>query len=273
VLRLLSIVLPAGLALVVATPIPMDPPTVLRRVKPEPVSMKGPESLWELGPSLARNSRVGAVVADTDRGILFRQNASEPHVLASVGKIYILIAYLDLIAQQQREPHELELAQMAMMIEESDNRSATELWDILGGPEGLAAFLDAKRLPQVERAEDDSWGRMRASAIDVSQVLASLYNGLILDERMTEFALDLMARVIDEQAWGVGVDRNPAIATYLKNGWFPEEGGWVVNSVGILVTGRERHYVVVLLTDSQSSFDEGVRLIESTVLLMRQYLR
>jgi hypothetical protein len=115
---------------------------------------------------------------------------------------------------------------------------------------------------------------MRASAIDVSQVLASLYNGLILDERMTEFALDLMARVIDEQAWGVGVDRNPAIATYLKNGWFPEEGGgWVVNSVGILVTGRERHYVVVLLTDSQSSFDEGVRLIESTVLLMRQYLR
>ena len=269
--RLLALFLPATALLLVTAPTADQSSSPPSRRDAGPVPQLGPASLWQLGPLLAADGRVGAVVADTRRGVLFRQNAAETHMLASVAKIYILAAYLDTLAAADREPTEDELWLMEAMIEQSDNVSASELWSSFGRYEGLAAFLQSRGLPAPQApSEEAAWGDMRASALDVSEVLTSLYNGRLLDDERTELALDLLANVIDSQAWGLGTARENAM-TYLKNGWYPEEDGWVVNSVGI-VDGRFGEYVVVLLTDSQPTFEAGVRIIENAVLFVRAAL-
>jgi hypothetical protein len=49
---------------------------------------------------------------------------------------------------------------------------------------------------------------------------------------------------------------------FLKNGWYPEEEGWRVNSAGLVETAADR-YVLVVLVYPASGMEEGVRLIES----------
>jgi beta-lactamase class A len=273
VFRLCALALPASLGLfLVADDSALERPGFGRGL-PGALPVSGDASLWDLGPFLlAQEGRVGAAVVDTRRGVVFRQNAAEPHVLASVAKVYILIAYLDLLGQEQREPTPQELEQMEFMIEWSDNPSASDLWDVIGRSEGLDDFLQRKGLPRVEApAEEAYWGDMRASALDVANVLARLYNGSILDETNTALALDLLASVIEDQTWGVGTARAAGEELYLKNGWYPEEEGWVVNSVGI-ATSAQGDYVVALLADSQPSFETGVTMIETAVLYVRLLL-
>jgi beta-lactamase class A len=271
VFRTLALIVPAAAVLVVAAPTVENRSSSSSRPATEPIPRSGPASLWQLGPLIAQDTRVGVVVADARRGVLFRQNASAPHILASVAKVYILAAFLDYLAQEERDPNALELDQMELMIEQSDNVSAQDLWEVIGEEDGLADFLQRHRLPPVEPAEDGSWGSMRASALDVSHVLTRLYNGTLLDREKTRLALDLLSNVTDEQAWGVGTARQGSPATYLKNGWYPESDGWVVNSVGI-ISGQRGDYVLVLLTDSQPSMEYGIRVIENAVLFVRAHL-
>ena len=218
-----------------------------------------------------QNGRASAVILDTSGGIVYQKEGDQRYQLASVSKLYILTAYLDLIERQDREANDWEREMMAAMIEESDNRSAADLWDELGEVEGVQEFLKSKNLRTVEAPEVPAeWGEVKASALDVGILLRELYDGRLLSDEHTRFALDLLGNIIDEQAWGVGAaqDGTGARQTYLKNGWYPEEEGWTVNSAGI-VDSESEDYVVVLLTDSQPSLEEGVSFIESAVRIFQ----
>lgn len=212
---------------------------------------------------------------DMSGDLVFQLKASERHALASVGKVYILVAFLDLVSREGRDLTQEERLLLKQMIEQSDNDAATTLWRRAGGPDGLQEFLTRTRLGQVERAEDDSWGSMRASAVDLSVLLVRLYQGRLLDEKRTAIALDHLANIIDSQAWGVGLAREESRLetprVYLKNGWYPEEDGWIVNSAGI-IAGESGEYVLVLLTDAQPTFEAGRQLIGAAVLLLRERL-
>jgi hypothetical protein len=49
----------------------------------------------------------------------------------------------------------------------------------------------------------------------------------------------------------------------LKNGWYPEDDGWCVNSAGIVVPPRKPDYVLVVLSCEQPSFEDGLRVTET----------
>lgn len=254
-----------------ATPAPMPPqerPTPAAPLDP-PVSLKGLRQV--LGET---TGRMGIAVIDTKQGVLFQSGAGEPHALASVAKIYLLVAFLGQLEEEQREPTQLESDLMATMIEASSNDSATSIWNRIGRTEGLQEFLESKGLPKIERAYDGSWGSMRASALDLGLLLANLYEGRILGPEHTQLALSHLGDVIESQAWGLGTVRqsqDPA-SVYFKNGWYPETDGWIVNSVGIVTNGDDR-YVIVLLSDAQPSFEEGkVELGQAVSIIRRQLL-
>jgi beta-lactamase family protein len=56
---------------------------------------------------------------------------------------------------------------------------------------------------------------------------------------------------------------------YFKNGWYPGDDGWIVNSVGI-IDGVPSDYVVVLLTDSQPSFEDGQRYVDDAMRVLQE---
>jgi hypothetical protein len=160
------------------------------------------------------------------------------------------------------------------MIEASDNVAATELWERAGAGDGLRTYLARKGMLYPDVPTDGSWGDMLASGRDVASFLLYLYQGSLLGERATQTALDLLAGVIDSQAWGVGVARDePRVGqthVYFKNGWYPQPQGWIVNSAGI-VTGGACEHIIVILTDGHESLDNGKRLVTSVSTLLLQH--
>jgi len=280
-LRTCSLILPATLVLIAlpaSSPLARQDPGVAGRLLALPPATAGTSrvaALKDLNVLLARHEgRAGAVILDTDSGVIYENGGEERFQLASVSKLYILVAYLDSIEREDRQANEWELKMMTAMIEESDNRSAADLWDELGEVEGVQEFLKSRRIETVEPPEvPEEWGEMKASALEVGILLRELYDGRLLSHEHTRYALDLLGNIIDEQAWGVGAaqDGSGARQTYLKNGWYPEEEGWTINSAGI-VDSDSQDYVVVLLTDSQPSLEEGVGFIESAVRIFRDGL-
>jgi beta-lactamase class A len=192
--------------------------------------------------------------------------------LASVAKIYILVAFLHEVAAENRDLTNEEHLLVEQMITESDNHAATDLWRRIGRYEGLSEYLEEVDLPPVERAYDDSWGSMRVTAANLAEVLAALYQRQLLPNRLTNIALEHLASVSDAQSWGLGTARDPnglrVPAVYFKNGWYLEDEGWIANSVGIIADGAGTH-VFVLLSDEHASLEDGQRFLGAATFILR----
>jgi beta-lactamase class A len=231
-------------------------------------------SLGELAPFLLdRSGRESVVVLGTSGVPAFERRAYEPHTLASVAKIYIIVAFLHSVEQKQHRLTQEELSLMGDMIELSDNDAASTLWRRSGGRDTLNLFLAEKGLPDVTVPRDGSWGDIQASARDIALFLLQLYQGRLLSPPNTTRVLRYMKDVIDSQAWGVGAGRNqapPGTNVYLKNGWYPTDDGWIVNSAGIL-DGKSGSHIVVILTDSQPSLEEGRQYVSRALELLQNH--
>jgi hypothetical protein len=226
---------------------------------------------------LGSQANVSAVLTDMSGKVMFESHPGERHTLASVAKVYILVAFLDVLSKEDRLPSDEEHLLLEDMIRWSDNDSATQLWLLAGGRDGLQEFFADRRLPRIDLPENNEWGDTRASAREVGLFLRRLYQGRLLDEEYTDLALGYMEDVVDEQAWGVGLARREdipdAAEVYVKNGWYPDEdGGWIVNSAGIVAGGPCEH-VVVFLTDSQPSLEDGKLFVNTATSLMIHHLQ
>jgi hypothetical protein len=218
----------------------------------------------DLEAALAENEGNGGMaLLDAQGNLALDVGASKPFVLASVAKIYVLVAYLDTLTAEGLGPTEADMELLEAMIHRSDNNSATSLWERVGSDQGLADFLARKGLPSVEASEEDSWGTLNAPAAQVADLIWRLTEGRLLDPAQTQMALSLLSDITDDQAWGISAGvQEPGSLVVLKNGWYPEDDGWRVNSAGAVHTAAH-DYVLVILTDSQPSFEDGVGLVEA----------
>jgi hypothetical protein len=154
------------------------------------------------------------------------------------------------------------------MITESDNDSTTQLWNRLGGGRAVKAYLRRIGVGSIEPYDGPYWGTSLASARAVALVFAKLAFGDILDAPHRALALDLLGKVVPSQRWGVpagaegrGTDGD---SLALKNGWYPAEAGWRVNSAGIVFPrdGNTPAYALAVMTNSQESWRYGIATIE-----------
>jgi hypothetical protein len=96
----------------------------------------------------------------------------------------------------------------------------------------------------------------------VAELLRRLSSGRLLDPESTQLAMALLADIHEEQSWGVSAGADaPGARIFLKNGWYPEEDGWRVNSAG-MVQGGTGGYVLVVFSYPDESLDEGIALVE-----------
>ncbi|MCX5209290.1 class A beta-lactamase-related serine hydrolase [Kitasatospora sp. NBC_00240] len=186
-------------------------------------------------------------------------------VTASIVKADILAALL------RQTDTALPAAQRTLaesMIEQSDNDAASELYQAIGGADGLDEANRAFGLTRTTAGRDGYWGLTTTTTEDQLRLLRVIFTAdspLDADDR--GYLQDLMSLIADGQDWGVSAAADPDGAAKLKNGWLSRstDGLWAVNSIG-LVTRDGRDLLVAVLSDGNSTEESGIALVESVAV-------
>ncbi|MEU9168295.1 serine hydrolase [Streptomyces sp. NPDC048420] len=183
---------------------------------------------------------------------------------ASIVKVDILAT---LLLQHQAAGTELsaqEKAYATRMIENSDNASASALWDIIGKASGLDAANEKFGLTGTEGGDGALWGLTQTTAADQLTLLQQVFgDDSELSEASRSYLQGLMGQIEADQHWGVSAAAD-GVGWALKNGWLPRSttGLWDINSVGrVTVDGHD--YLVAVLSKGNSTQAKGVSLVEA----------
>lgn len=207
----------------------------------------------------------GVAVLIPSRGVVFSENADEQVPTASVVKVLLMLTVLERARQDRRPVSDEELALLWPMITESDNDSTSQLWEDIGRGPAVLSYLRSVGVGGFTPDPGRSWGVSFVSARAMATILGKLASGEILDAPSRALAMRMLDGVVLSQRWGVtaGTDPPKGDRVGLKNGWYPGEEGWRVNSVGIIRLGVGPAYVIAILTDARPSWREGIETIES----------
>jgi len=206
----------------------------------------------------------GVAIVVPARGVAFAENADTQVPMASIVKVLVLLVALEQARQDHRPVSEEELALLWPMVTESDNDATSQLWERIGRGQAVSSYLRSVGVSGFTPDPGTSWGASFASARAMAAILGKLLNGEILDEPSRALALRMLDAVVPEQRWGVsaGTDVASGDRVELKNGWYPGEEGWRVNSVGIVRPRAADPYAIAIVTGSRVSWQEGIDTIE-----------
>ena len=133
----------------------------------------------------------------------------------------------------------------AAMIEYSDNDSATDLWNMVGGQSAVAAF-DLK-IGMSETTPNEDWGLTTTTPVDQLTLLKLIaLPNKVLSNASRAYAMSLMEHVVSYERFGVGWGTPASATVAMKDGWYPESNGWQTNSIGIVNSGTRRYLVAVM---------------------------
>jgi beta-lactamase class A len=218
-----------------------------------------------------RSGVVAAAVYDLSTRQFWAIGPGRPQAEASIVKVDILETLLT--QQSAGELSGTDQALTQSMIEDSDNDSATDLWDAVGGAGGIRSFdakaglADTTPSPCVECAGFawPGWGLTTTTPADQIELLRQIaVPGGLLSTAERGYVAQLMENVTASQRWGVSADVPPQVTVALKNGWLPlNDAGtdWQVNSVG-WVSGLGRDYLMAVLSTGNPAEQYGIDTID-----------
>jgi hypothetical protein len=210
-----------------------------------------------------RASTIGLKEIDSKTGVTCTYHPTWHFYAASAIKATILGALLRMAQEQGRHLTATERSRAWLMITQSNNDAATELWDEVG-MRRMQHFLNLAKMKQTVLAQ--AWGLSLLTAHD-EILLLSLLSGpnRILSEHSRVYAQYLMSKVISSQRWGVPAGAPASVKVHVKNGWlpYPVSSNWEINSIGFFVTRKPyRNYEIAMLTHANSSMAYGIDTIE-----------
>ena len=221
--------------------------------------------LRELAPAAAdiangRQGSLGVAVYDMDSGASYGFQDTHPFRMYSVAKVPIMLAVLDRSLREQRSLTSGEQNLIGSMIKVSDNNAASALIGSVGGAAAVQRYLQQIGITNTQM-NGYAWGFSTTTAQDMAQLMVKLGNCSILEPKACGYALDMMRTVVGSQHWGVsaGVPGDGSVA--LKNGWYPDNAGWGVNSIGLILSGN-KHYSIAVFTNPDSSMASGIDTIQ-----------
>ena len=234
----------------------------------QPSANKTSDSIRKLTSYLGHGG-VSIEAVDLHTGATYRYGATGGMRTGSIVKLYILET---LLLKRQRAGTELsederELA--TRMIENSDNDAASDLWEEIGGGDGLRDAADALGVRNTQPDPDGYFGLTKTDAPDYIALLRNLTSARALNSSSRKYILGLMAKVEPDQRWGVSAAADPDTTVRLKNGWLStahDHGRWLVNSVGVITAAGDK-VIVAVMTQHGSSFDGGINLVEKLAKL------
>lgn len=210
---------------------------------------------------------VDVSVAVYHKGIVTSYNKTETarFYTASIVKVAIASLLLHNHAQQGVALSEEEDELLTDMIENSSNEAATSLLeDYLGGYDRLTTLYQALDMTNTT-VNMDAWGLTETTAVDQLKLLHVVFDkNEYLTPASQQYLQDLMSHVAEDQVWGVGAG---AKQVFLKNGWLEDDNGWILNSVGKVISDNDSadSYLMVVLTNGSTTQEAGEKLIEQLV--------
>jgi hypothetical protein len=267
----ISVLVVATVAVVLATQLPTHSPSRAHAGAKQPSSQSDvaqtavTASTKSLRTALAKYvaTRHGAIAVAVWDGVAKKLTLLHPKVrgrTASIVKVDILETLL------HRTDGHLSASQREIatsMIENSDNDSATDLWNQDGGAPGVHAYNNDLGLKQTTPNVD--WGLTTTSAADqVTLVRELLHKSTLLTKSGQAFQRMLMRHVEADQHWGISAGPPSNAVVGIKNGWLPvteDNNLWAVNSIG-WVRADNKHYVIAVLTQHEPSEAYGIATIE-----------
>jgi beta-lactamase class A len=230
-----------------------------------------------------RSGTVTAAVYDVTTGQTWTFGSTKPQAEASIVKLNILET---LYAQHRTGSGELSASDTSLaesMMEDSDNDSATSLWDAVGGSSEIASFNTSAGLTHTEPSSCvecpdfpwPGWGLSTTTPSDQLALLRELIRpSTLLTDAQRDSALKLMENVAPSQHWGVSGGVPSAAKVALKDGWLPlneDNTNWQINSIG-WVSGSGRDYLMAVLTTGNPSEQYGIDTINQLSSLVWQHL-
>ena len=223
-----------------------------------PVAAPFPAAL--LGALGQRAGVISAAVLDLDNGYTYQYRPGQVGVTASIVKVEILGTLLVEAQAAGRPLTPTEQSTAASMIEDSNNDSANDLWDDVGGAPAVAAFDHAVGMTATT-PDGAAWGLTVTTAEDQVTLLQHIVQANpVLSDASRAYMLGLMEQITPSQAWGDSAGAAPGTTVALKNGWLPVGVGWTVNSIG-WVSGSGRNYLIAVTTSSDPDEAYGIASI------------
>lgn len=205
---------------------------------------------------------IGVAVLDRRTGHTYTYNGTKQFRTASIVKVDILATLLLQANRAGRSLSGTEQSLASAMIKHSDNDAASTLWRRTGG---IANSMSTFGLTSTRQGSDGDWGETMTTAEDQVRLLRKLADNAVPG---SDYILDLMAGVASDQDWGVSAAAKPGERTALKNGWYPQANGWIVNSLG-RITDADSDLLIVVLSRGNSSYAAGIRSVEQVAAQIR----
>jgi hypothetical protein len=184
---------------------------------------------------------------------------------ASIVKVDILAALLLQAQDAGRQLTATEKSYATTMIENSDNNSATALWNIIGTADGLDTANKTFGLTGTTGGDGPLWGLTQTTAADQLTLLQQVFgDDSKLSSASKSYIQGLMGKIEADQQWGVSAAADGS-QWRLKNGWLARSttGLWDVNSIG-RVTGKDGdEYLIAVLSKGSTTQTKGITLIEA----------
>jgi len=217
-----------------------------------------------------RASDEGLKLTDSKTKVTCWYHSHRHFIAASVIKVTILAALLRKAQQEHRHLTRAETQAAWLMITQSDNDAANQLWfDV--GLRFMQHFLDLAKMSQTKL--DYHWGLTLITARDEMSLLWLISNpNKVLTKASRVYARYLMAHVIAGQRWGVPAGAPRGVLVHVKNGWLPYPGTlWEINSIGTFTT-KTRRYLIAMLTYDNPSMAYGIDTIEGAADVIQALL-
>jgi beta-lactamase class A len=209
------------------------------------------------------NGDVAVAVDDLFTGVQAASAGAQQFVTASIVKVDILATLLYQLQQagQAMSADQQELA--TTMIENSDNDSASDLYDEVGGSAGIDAANQVFGLSQTTAGTDGYWGLTSTTADDQIQLLRAVFTTpSALSAASQDYIQGLMSNVESDQQWGVPAAADPGTQFLVKNGWLPNPSLWEINSIGVIVRDHQ-DMLIAVLSDDNASEASGIAVVQA----------
>jgi hypothetical protein len=202
----------------------------------------------------SRAARTSFAVVDST-GHVSGLRLHERFETASVVKVMMLTAYLQMLAAQHRGLSSSDTALLYPMIHISDNSAASAVFSIVGG---IAVARVAREAGMTDYAPGVGWwAYTQTSAIDQARLFFMLDR--LIPQRFYGYARYLMSTIEPSQSWGIPPVARPRWQVFFKTGALPERG--LFNEVGRLERGPLT-FTIAVFTDGDPSMGYGEQTIE-----------
>jgi hypothetical protein len=197
------------------------------------------------------------------------ENYDKVNTMASMIKAWIAADFLRTQSEAGSAPSTSRLHEVSIMIRDSDNAAATDLYAVNGASQSIARLIDICGLTETKAGS--RWSLTELSARDAARMGLCIANGKAAGPKWTNWLLNEMRNVRGEGDYGIRkafpADQQKKIA--IKNGWFPrpgtagswpEDGNWHMNCLAI---GDIWVLAVEMRFPNTNTFDHGKAICQS----------